>query len=686
MDFGTISVVSLRHWDMLIAITLFFGLLFFSVSWFIFYNIGYAVLSSKIKELEDQEIIVLAFSLGLVIFVGVAVFLGLFNLRWLLLPVFLAAGFYSLIKYKEKLFVPWRIFIWWKPLLLLIILGILVQGFINFPSGFHYPEGLLFWSSQGHDGLWHVSLMEEIRKNFPPQNPIFSGEKLLNYHFLVDVLMGDFYRIFPFFSSLDLYFRFFPTIFSFLFGLGVFSFVKRWQESQEVGYLAIFFTYFTGSFGYFVTFFRNKNLFGGETVFWASQENTLLGNPPHAIAHIFLVSMLLCLLLYFQKRRIFWLIITFILGSLLSGFKVSGGLIMLAGLGAATLVDLIFLRKWHLMMLAAALGISNFITFKAMTSKEAASFLMFLPWWFIRTMVVDKLGWMDLEFRRQHYLSKETWHAYLRVVQLEITAFLIFIVGNFGMRVLGFYSIIKDGFGKKLIKSPIEAMLFVSMITGILMVTIFVQKGLIYNNIQFIQYSLLIMGFYAALSTYQLLILFKKKIIRIIILLMIVLFSVPTVIGNLNEFYGPGRKPLAVISNQQLEAINFLRTNSKPEEIILTVPFNKYLKDQYKSEPRPINAWYSTAYVSAISGRSTYFTSEEQALITGYPVDKKLAKAKEFFAQTDTTFNKKFLEEEGIKYLYIVKVELDKPINVKENNLEIMFENNEVIVYIVRSG
>ncbi|MDP3733582.1 MAG: hypothetical protein Q8Q91_03475, partial [Candidatus Daviesbacteria bacterium] len=412
----------------------------------------------------------------------------------------------------------------------------------------------------------------------------------------------------------------------------------------------------------------------------------LLGNPPHAIAHIFLVGILLCLLLYFQKRRIFWLVISFILGGLLAGFKVSGGLVMLVGVGAAAIVDLFFLRKWHLMLLAGTLGISNFITFKAMTSQEAASFLMFLPWWFIRTMVVDKLGWMDMEFRRQHYLSKGTWHAYLRVAQLEITAFLIFIVGNFGMRVLGFYSIAKDGFKKKFIRSPIDAMLFVSLLTGILMVTIFVQKGLIYNNIQFIQYSLLIMGFYAAVSAYQMIMCFKKKLIRVIILLMIVLFSVPTVIGNLNEFYGPGRKPLAIISNQQLEALNFLRTNSQPQEIVLTIPFNKYFKERYKSEPRPINAWYSTAYVSALSGRSTYFTSEEQALITGYPVEKKLARAKEFFAQIDFSFNKKFLDEENIKYLYVVKDELDKPLRVQENNLEIMFENTEIIIFRVNKN
>lgn len=656
-------------------------ILFLSLSWFIFYSLGFAIISRKKKDLEDQEIIFLASSLGMAMFVGVVVFLGLTNLRWLLLPLVLATGIYNLVKYQKALLIPWKIFFRSKTLVLLIILGILVQGFINFPSGFHYPEGLLFWSSQGHDGLWHVSLMEEIRKNFPPQNPIFSGEKLLNYHFLVDVLMGEIYRIFPFFSPLDLYFRFFPVVFSFLFGLGVFSFVKRWQNSQATGYLAVFFTYFTGSFGYFVTFFRNKNLFGGETVFWASQENTLLGNPPHAIAHIFLVAILLCLLLYFQKRQIFWLIVTFILGSLLAGFKVSGGLIMLLGVGAAAAVDLIFFRKWHSMLLAVALGISNFITFKAMTSKEAASFLMFLPWWFIRTMVVDKLDWIDLEHRRQHYLSKGTWHANLRVLQLEVTAFLIFLAGNLGMRILGFFSLIKDGLKGKLIKSPIDAMLFVLLLTGILMVTIFVQKGIIYNNIQFIQYSLLIMGFYAAVTTYQLLFLFKKKIFKIGILVIIVLLSVPTVIGNLNEFYGPGRKPLAIISNQQLEALNFLKRQSLEDEIILTVPFNKYLKDRFDTEPRPIQVWYSTPYVSALTGRPTYLAAEEQALITGYPFEERLEKMKKFFAQQDFEANKRFLREESIKYIYVAKLELNKPLLAEENNLEVIFNNDEVIIY-----
>lgn len=320
-----------------------------------------------------------------------------------------------------------------------------------------------------------------------------------------------------------------------------------------------------------------------------------------------------------------------------------------------------------------------------MTSKEAVSFLMFLPWWFIRTMVVDKLGWMDHELRRQHYLSKGTWNAYLRVLQLEITALLIFIIGNFGMRILGFYTIFRQSLKISTFKNPINVMLLVSMLTGVLMVLLFVQKGIIYNNIQYIQYSLLILGFYAAVATYDLLNIAKKKFAKVIFFTLIVFLSVPTVIGNLNEFYGPGRTALAKISTQDLEALGYLRKHSDPKAIVLTVPFNKYLKDKFPYQPRPIYAWYSTAYIPALTGRITYLTSEEQALITGYKTDERILQMKRFFEQKDFSFNRNFLKDSNIDYIYIAKEEIEKPLDIKNNDLSIFFENNEVIIYKVEN-
>lgn len=670
--------------DILLFQTFAFFLLFISISVIVFYIPGFLIIARSKKQLEDQEVITLSLSLGMVLFVIIAVFLALLNLRYLSLLIILLTSLLTIIKYQLDVFKPWKVFVKEKLLSILIILGIIVQGLINFPSGYLYKDGLLFWSSQGHDGLWHVALMEEIKKTIPPQNPIFAGENLYNYHYLVDVLMGEFYRIFPFFQSLDLYFRFFPVIFSLLIGISVFAFMSRWQKKQ-VGYLGIFFTYFVGSFGYIVTFLRNGNIFGGETIFWAAQQNTLLGNPPHAISHGLLVSFFLAFIIYLKERKTIWILVTFIIVSMLSGFKVSGGFVMLVGIVTAAVVDSINQKKFSALILALMLGLTNFITFKAMTSKGAASFLMFLPWWFVRTMVVDKLGWMDMELARQHYLSKGTWHAWLRVIQLESFAFMVFLLGNLGMRMLGFYMIIKNIVTRKFFKDPLETMLIATGLTGFLMVIFFVQKGIIYNNIQFMQYFLLIVGFYAAITVYNLIILFKERWVKSFLLILIVVFSVPTVIGNLNEFYGLDKTPLAKIGNQELEALSYLREKSNPQAIILSMPFNQYLKDKFPNQPRPIYAWYSTSYISAITGRRVYLASEEQALITGYPIDSRISKMKTFFEQSDTSWNRQFLSQEKINYIYVAKNETDKLLDVQKNNLEIFFENNEIIIYRVKS-
>ena len=188
---------------LLIITTLAYFAIFAFLSVLVFYTMGFTVVSFRLKSLSQPEIISLSLALGLVLFVLLAAIFGLLHIRIFTLPVVLGLDLYLIVKFKKKLFFPWVVFLKEKVLLLMILIGIFIQGMINFPSGFMYPQGLLFWSSQGHDGLWHVSLMEEIKKTFPPQNPIFAGEGLYNYHYLVDVAMGEFARIFPFFNTLN---------------------------------------------------------------------------------------------------------------------------------------------------------------------------------------------------------------------------------------------------------------------------------------------------------------------------------------------------------------------------------------------------------------------------------------------------------------------------------------------------
>ena len=77
-------------------------------------------------------------------------------------------------------------------------------------------------------------------------------------------------------------------------------------------------------------------------------------------------------------------------------------------------------------------------------------------------------------------------------------------------------------------------------------------------------------------------------------------------------------------------------------------------------------------------------SAEEQALITGYPMEARLEKLKKFFEQSDFVQNRQFLKEENIAYLYINRDELEKPLDMGENNLKPFFENNEVMIFKVR--
>lgn len=674
-----------------LLITLGLLLIFIPVSIFLFYIPGFAILSKIKQELGKVELLVLSFSLGFILFTLLAIFLGLLHLRFLSLLILILINVWALNKYKLHSLDSLTVFRD-KLLSSLIILGILVQGLINFPSGYLYKDGLYFWSAQGHDGIRHIAFMEEIKKEFPPKTPLFSQESLINYHYFVDVSLGETLRLFPFFSSWDLYFRFFPVLFSFLITTSTFAFIKAWRNKQ-IAYWAIFFTTFTGSFGWMVQLLKGRGPFGGETVFWASQINTVIGNPATAVSIILILAFLLGLKFYLENSSWKWFLICLILGSIISGFKVFGGVVLLAGLIAGSILDLIFKRKINLALISVPLGISNFITFKLLTS-GAGNLMLFEPWWLIRTLIVssDRLNWMDLELRRQYYLSLHTIRGYLRVAEYEIIAFLLFLIGNIGVRFIGFYDLGKNIINqiKTNFSDMLATVIFFIMLSAFLIPLLFVQKGLAYNNIQFIEYFTLFLGFFAASSTYTLLKKVSSSAVKFFVIMVIVIFAIPTVIGNLLEFYGPGSAPNAKISRLELQALYYLKDHTDPRSIVLNAPFQQYRLDK-GDKPIPIYAWYSTSYIAATSLRMTYLSDEEQAITTGYSADERLNNMHKFFSQKDLTWNQNFLKMNKINYIYLPKKEvqtLDTNLLLDErgNQIRKFYENNEVVIYEVKQS
>lgn len=674
-----------------LLVTLGLLLVFIPISIFLFYIPGFAIVSKTKQELGKAELLVLSFGLGIILFTLLTLFLGLLHLRFLSLPILILINVWVLKKYKFHSLNCLTVFRD-KLLSLLIVIAIIIQGLINFPSGYLYQDGLYFWSAQGHDGIRHIAFMEQIKKEFPPKTPLFPQESLVNYHYFVDVVMGETLRLFPFFSSWDLYFRFFPVLFSFLITSSTFAFAAAWKNKQTA-YWAIFFTTFTGSFGWIVQLLKGRGPFGGETVFWASQINTVIGNPATAISIILILTFLLSLKFYLENSSWRWFLICLTAGSIIAGFKVFGGVVLLAGLSAGSILDILFKRRINLALISGALGISNFIAFKSLTS-GAGNLMLFEPWWLIRTLIVsgDRLNWIDLELRRQYYLSLHSIRGYLRVLEYETIAFLLFLIGNIGVRFIGFYEL-----GKSLINQiktkfsdRLTTIILFAMLSAFLIPLLFVQKGLAYNNIQFLGYFILFLGFFAASSTYTLLKKTSSSVVKFFVVMTIVIFATPTVIGNLLEFYGLGSAPNAKISRQELKALYYLRDYTDPSSIVLNAPFEQYRLDK-GDKPVPIYAWYSTSYIAATSLRTTYLSDEEQAITTGYPAEERLNNMHKFFSQKDLTWNQNFLKMNKINYIYLPKKEvptLDINLLLDEqgNQIRKFYENNEVIIYEVEQG
>lgn len=536
--------------------------------------------------------------------------------------------------------------------LAVFIIGIAGQLAIISPSGSYQNGNLVFWSSNGHDGAWHIALMEELKKGWPLQNPAFAGERLVNYHFFSDILPAMASKYLPI-SDLDLYFRIFPFFYSLFLGVAAYFLTKKITHSSSASLWAVFFTYFAGSFGYVIG--------KGESVFWASQPQSASGNPPQIISDFLILTAVYFLLSFLQKKnkslctKLFAICI--LLFGTLTSFKVYAGVVLLIALGFTGIWQFLTERKIQLLLLAAISGILTAVLYFPNTS-GSASFLIFQPWWYIRTMIVEpsRLNLLDWELRRQTYIHDHNWK---RVIFLEGVGFLIFFFGNLGMRFVGLWNFLKSHLIIKLI-----------IILSIALPLLFLQKGVASNTSQFLQYYILFFGILAGITTAQI-----TSKVKILIPLLILLM-VPTQIGLIHDFYS--RPAFAQISAAEMSALTFLKTSTGSKAVILTPPYNQDLN--LGGATPNIWDWFDTAYVSAFSARRTYFDDYEQADIMGYNGKPRLATKQTIFGSTNEMEVKQAIAETKADILYYPKAEAPK-IDPKTVGLTLLFENAQVLIW-----
>lgn len=539
---------------------------------------------------------------------------------------------------------------------LLVLSGTIIWSLTTIKNGLLFDYGFGFWGPNGHDAIWHLSLISELQKNIPPQNPIFGGTGLNNYHYFYDLLAAKSASLLNI-NVLDLVFRFFPLTFALLAGTLIYKLTFKISSSFTASFWATFFLYFGGSFGWVVSYFRNGN-FGGETMFWAQQSISTLLNPPFAIS---LVLLLAGLNIYYtlkeKKDNLSLLAVVLIFGTLIE-FKAYAGILVLGSLFLVS-IEKIFKKDFaSLGLFICSLAVSLLVFLPNNSGSE--SLIEFLPLWLVTSMITsqDRLNWYRMTITLQSGVP-------YKMIYANTIGILVFILGNFGSRLIGLVSM------KEMFK---ERILIYILIFSIILPLLFIQKGNSWNIVQFLYYGLFIMAIFAGITMEKL---YRKlpKFIFLGLAVIIVLLTIPTTQNTLMQ-YLPNRPP-AKLSSNEFNALNFLRI--QPEGIVLSYPFDEKLKSNF-SAPFPLSEYTSTAYVSAFSGKNGFIEDTINLEILGINYSSRINIAKEVFKNQGKS--KELLAQNNISYVYLfkpLKIEIDE----KLMGLETIYENEEVKIFKV---
>lgn len=552
---------------------------------------------------------------------------------------------------------------------ILILVGSILWSLTMFRSGLPTKYGIGFFGANGHDGVWHLTVINSLSKG-NLEMPVFSGSEIKNYHIGFDLVVSLLHKITTINISV-LYFQILPFIFSVLIGYLVYDIVFKWKNDKNKAFWATAFTYFSGSLGFLVTLVKD-GVVSGESVFWSQQAFSTLVNPPFALSLVFL----LLGIKYLQSKKLIGSVIFF---GLLLQIKAYSAILVLAGLFVVSVYSFIKRRELFYFKVFLLSLILNLILLFAVKNDNVSVFEL-VPFWFLETMMSysDRLG---IEKYYSAMTNYKLGGVYFKLIASYLVAFVLFLIGNMGLRIIS----LKYYFDLFTKKTKIDSLIVFITIILVVSVTIpmfFVQKGTPWNTIQFFYYFLFFTSILSGIVFSEFVGSLSKRIKSIIYLFLILLFAINSYVTL--QHYLP-KMPQAVVTREELEALTFLK--NQENGVVLTYPFDEYRsREALKNPPRPLYLYESTGYVSYYSDKTLFLADEVNLNIMGYNWQTRREQILEFFRSADPVTGKNFLKENNIKYLYLTR---DNPnmygttlkLSPGDLNLETVFENTQVIIY-----
>lgn len=140
-------------------------------------------------------------------------------------------------------------------LLLLLLLGALSWSMTMVKSGWMNSYGMGFWGANGHDGIWHIALINSLARG-SLNMPTFAGVGLKNYHIGFDFLLAQLHNLTSIPTTI-LYFQITPPVIALLVGWLTYKLVLIWKKSQVQALWSVFFCLFCRRLG-MVSYFSSR--------------------------------------------------------------------------------------------------------------------------------------------------------------------------------------------------------------------------------------------------------------------------------------------------------------------------------------------------------------------------------------------------------------------------------------------
>lgn len=457
--------------------------------------------------------------------------------------------------------------------LFLVVIGSLSMLYITARSGIVSSVNMNLFSSNAIDSIYHLSLVGNLTHTFPPTYASVSNIPLRGYHFFYDFLVAHFVR----FYRLDIYnslFRYFPLLISFFYG------ITGWIAAKESGLknnavsFFLLLLYFASGLSFIFNFLGFSGSFNPGV-------NPLLVNiiDPSVLLSL-IVTFSLFVFLFSKKRSL--LICSLLLG-VLPLIKIYIAVLVYIAVFLLFLVKLIKQKDSFYLKLLLVGGVISSIVY--IPTNLGAGGLIFSPFLYFRHFMETSTIFSPLKWplKMQVY---ETYHNYPRIIILYLVSIFLFFITTLGVRILSVIKILdlrnydwKDE--KKLFWTGI-------VIFGILFPVFFIQSTAVFNIIQFmwISYVIILIPTSEVLGDYFAKIGRLGKIILVILLLFLIIPDDLTLVKAYST------NP-TIVSAELVQASNIVRESTPALSNLLSL----------------IPSSGGAPLISALTSRSVYYES-----------------------------------------------------------------------------